>query len=101
MNIYSGDEIRHVCGLVRATWRCILIVLSERNIPQLIPGPILIVEISKTSIFAFYCKKKGEKIWRPQIEILVKSPHGDHVKKLISDPGIWNPELESELELTF
>ena len=58
---------------------------------------ILIVEIS---IFAFYCKKKGKKIWRPQIEtwrpkILVKSPHGDHVKKLISD-SVWQVLDRSE-----
>ena len=25
------DSFSHVCGLVRATWRCILIALSERN----------------------------------------------------------------------
>ena len=61
---------------------------------------ILIVEISKTCILAFYCKKKGKKNWRPQIKtwrpkILVKSPHGDHVKKLISDP-VWQVLDRSE-----
>ena len=61
----------------------------------MIPGAILIVEISKACIFAFYCKKKGKKFWQPQIEtwrpkVLVKSPHGEHVKKLISDPVLIN-----------
>ena len=39
----------------------------------------------------FYCEKKRKKNWRLEIDtwrpkILVKSPHGGHVKKLISDP---------------
>ena len=43
----------------------------------------------------FIVKRKGKNIWRPEIDtwrpnILVKLPHGDPVKKLISDPELIN-----------
>ena len=47
----------------------------------------------------FIMKRKGKKILRPEIDtsrpkILVKSPHGDHVKKLISEPEIAVQNLQ-------
>ena len=39
----------------------------------------------------FIVKRKVKETWRPEIDtwppkIVVELPHGDHVKKLISDP---------------
>ena len=61
--------------------------------PPLIPGDILIVEILKHTFLLFFVvvKRQGKNFWQPEIDtwglkILVKSPHGDQVKKLFSDP---------------
>ena len=48
-------------------------------------------DIQNMHFHFFIVKRKGKNIWRPEIDtwrpqILVKSPHGDHVKKLILDP---------------